>query len=174
MNTHNLEKLNVYHRGSFWLRVYLFGYLFGFIFVYLALMFNELLDTDTWNAVLTFYSGGGATYEGIFSIFAALLILTAVADVALLPLLNKAAFVATLAHLIALALYRPLIWLFTRLLCGYVPAVFSEYAKYLLPLALVFAGVNLWYFCRRKDLFCKDIVKLVTDQEKDEITSVYR
>lgn len=174
MNTHNLEKLNVYHSGSVWLRIYLFGYLFGFILVYLALMLNELLATETWEALLTFYSGGGATYEGIFSLFALLLILTAVANVALLPLLNRAAFVATLVHLILLALYRPLIWLFTRLLCGHVPAVFGEYAKYLIPLELIYAVVNLLYFCKRKDLFCKDIVNLVTGQEKDEITSIYR
>ncbi len=174
MNTHNLEKLNVYHRGSVWLRIYLFGYLFGLILVYLALMLNELLDTETWNAILTFYSGGGATYEGIFSVFAILLILTAVADVALLPMLNRAALIATLTHLMVLALYRPLIWLFTRLFCGSVPAVFGRYARFLIPLALIYSGVNLWYFCRRKDLFSKDIVNLVTGEEKDQITSIYR
>lgn len=174
MNTHNLEKLNVYHRGSVWLRVYLFGYLFAFVLVYLALMLNELLDMETWNAVLTFYSGGGATYEGFFSVFAVLLILTAVADLALLPLLNRAALIATQTHLTVLALYRPLIWLFTRLFCGSVPEVFGRYARFLIPLTLIYSGVNLWYFFRRKDLFSKDIVNLVTGEEKDHITSIYR
>ena len=173
MNSNNLEKLNVYRLGSVWLRIYLFGYLFGFLIIYAAVMLNALTDTDVWQAVTSPLTGGAATFESTFALFAILLILSAVINAALLPMLNKPAFVATMIHLGFLVVYRPLIWLISKLVSARVPAVFLKYLYFLWPAALIFAGFNFFYFCRRKDLFDHDIVRLVTDQEKENLKSLY-
>lgn len=174
MNSNNLEKLNVYRLSSIWLRIYLFGYLFGFFIVYMAIMLNYLTDPDIWQAVFAPLSGEAMTFESVFAIFAALLIVSTVINAALLPMLNRAAFVATMVHLAFQTFQAPMIWFMSTILHCTIPHSFLRYMAICTPFVAVFSIFNYLYFCKRHDLFCHDIVRLVTDQEKTEIKSTYR
>lgn len=156
------------------MRIYLYGYLIAFMMIYASIMLNALLDGELWQKLLAFYTSGTVSYEGFYSLLSLLLFLSAVLNFALLPLLNKPALVATLTHMGLLVLHRPLLALLTKIFCGELPSVYMRYARFLIPLSVVFAAFNVFYFLRRHDLFERNIVHLVTGQEKDEITSIYR
>lgn len=174
MNSNNLEKLNVYRLSSIWLRIYQFAYLIGFFIVYLAIMLNQLTDPNTWQAVFAPLAGEPVTFESVFAIFAVLLIVSTVVNAALLPMLNRAAFAVTMIHLALQTLQYPLIWFVSTILPCSIPHSFLQLMAVLTPIAAVFSVLNCFYFCKRYDLFCHDIVRLVTDQEKTEIKSIYR
>ena len=175
MNTHNLEKLDVYKRGSLWMRIYMFAYLYGFVILYSFVMLGFLVNQDMWIAILNTWSGKAVTYEGIHSIASVILVGSVILNAVLLPMVNRPAYLATMAHQLILLTHRPLIWVFTKLLIGgEMPDSFGSYTSFLMPITIVFVATNLWYFYRRRDLFHKDIVKIITGMEKDEITSEFR
>ena len=174
MNTHNLEKLDVYKHGTLWMKLYMFAYLYGFIIIYSFVMLGFLVDQETWLAILYTWTGKEASYLGIHSIASVLEVGSAIVNAVLLPMVNKPAYIATLTHLILLLVHRPLVWVFTKLLVGPLPDSFGSYTSFFLPISVFFVAANLWYFFRRRDLFAKDIVKIVTGMEKDEITSEFR
>lgn len=174
MNTHNLEKLDVYKLGSVWFRVYMFGYLYGFLIAYSVVMLGFLSGQEMWLDILHTWTGTDATYTGIHSICSVILVGSAIANAALMPMVNKWAYVSTMVHLFVLLTHRPLIFVLTKIFVGPMPESFGSYTSFLLPITVVFVIPNLWYFFRRRDLFYKDIVKIVTGQEKNEITSEFR
>ncbi|MBQ4047239.1 MAG: hypothetical protein IJC93_02570 [Clostridia bacterium] len=174
MNTHNLEKLDVYKHGSIWFRIYMFGYLYGFLIAYSVVMLGFLSSQEMWLDIIHTWSGKESTYAGVHSICSVILVASAVINAALMPMVNKWAYIATMTHLLVLLTHRPLIFVLTKIFVGPLPESFGNYTSFLLPIAVVFVVPNLWYFFRRRDLFTKDIVKIVTGQEKDEITSEFR
>lgn len=162
------DKLEVYsaHR-TVWLRVFLLGYVNIFIIVMLALLLTKLIEEDTWNAVIAFFSDGSLSLPTILVGVWILQFISALAVAVTLPLLRKPAFIFTQIHLCLLAAGYPLTILFTRLATGETPSAYARQGAFLYALELIFAVMNAIYFFKRQDLFYTSLTKMVTGREAD-------
>ena len=96
LNTHNLEKLNVYKPGTNYFRYYMFLYLYGFVVVFTAITLNTAASERIGNGLTDTLNGKGITFSAVYLVTSFLLIITAVYNAIMLPMVNKAAFYSTL------------------------------------------------------------------------------
>ena len=167
-NKHRFYKLQAYdRRNTGWLRTFIVVYINLYIVAKGYASISALMSQDMWEGIITFFSGNGITYAGVYTVVNILQIAAAVVCSATSPMLGKAGYWSIMAHSAATALGAPAICAVTLAALGSVPEGYTDVYRWLYPLALGFAGFNVWYFFKRRELFYKDTSELVTGVPED-------
>lgn len=168
MKTHDLAKLDAYKTRSGYLKLYMLLYLNVFIIAVIALPLTNMVKETVWRELLNTFQGRGITYPFLSLILTSILVATAVFNAVMLPMLNKCAYYSTLAHQLALLIYKPLSLALFYIINGKPTRDYLITSVIIIAAGTLFAGFNFIYFGKRRELFFCDIVKLVTGEEKDK------